>query len=88
VGCRPSRWWLAPALNLICFRVRGASDNLQEAIVMDLQERGLAAPSLVALRGRNVTRAAIVNDPTTIRHADQFALTASRQQRPSRVRRP
>jgi aromatic-L-amino-acid/L-tryptophan decarboxylase len=85
------------ALNIICFRVRGASDSLQEAIVMDLQERGLAAPSLTALGGRNVIGAAIVNHRTTIGHADQFvehlmattweALTASRQQRPSRVRR-
>jgi aromatic-L-amino-acid/L-tryptophan decarboxylase len=85
-------------LNIICFRVRGASDKLQEAIVMDLQERGLAAPSLTTLGGRKVIRAAIVNHRTTIRHADQFlehlmattleALTASRQQRPSRVRRP
>ena len=87
-------------LNIICFRLRGAgaSDKLQEAIVMDLQERGLAAPSLTTLGGRKVIRAAIVNHRTTIRHADQClehlmattlgALTASRQQRPSRVRRP
>ena len=53
---------------------------------------------VTTLGGRKVIRAAIVNHHTTIRHADQFlehlmattleALTASRQQRPSRVRRP
>jgi len=60
------------ALNILCFRVRGASDKLKEAIVMDLQERGLAAPSLTALGARKVIRAAIVNHRTTIRHADEF----------------
>jgi aromatic-L-amino-acid/L-tryptophan decarboxylase len=45
--------------------VRGASDKLQEAIVMDLQERGLAAPSLTTLGGCKVIRAAIVNHRTT-----------------------
>ena len=32
------------ALNIVCFRVRGASDKVQEAVVMDLQERGARRP--------------------------------------------
>ena len=60
------------ALNIVCFRVRGAADAVQEAVVMELQERGLAAPSLTALGGQTVIRAAIVNHRTTTRHADRF----------------
>jgi alkyl hydroperoxide reductase subunit AhpC len=39
---------------------------------MDLQERGVAAPSLTVLGGRTVIRAAIVNHRTTTRHMDRF----------------
>jgi aromatic-L-amino-acid decarboxylase len=60
------------ALNIVCFRVRGAGDDVQQAVVMDLQERGVAAPSLTVLGGQTVIRAAIVNHRTTMRHADQF----------------
>jgi aromatic-L-amino-acid/L-tryptophan decarboxylase len=60
------------ALNIVCFRVRGASDEVQQAVVMDLQERGVAAPSLTVLDGRTTIRAAIVNHRTTTRHADLF----------------
>jgi aromatic-L-amino-acid decarboxylase len=60
------------ALNIVCFRVRGAGDEVQQAVVMDLQERGVAAPSLTVLGGRTVIRAAIVNHRTTTKHADQF----------------
>jgi glutamate/tyrosine decarboxylase-like PLP-dependent enzyme len=60
------------ALNIVCFRVRGAGDDVQEAVVMDLQERGVAAPSLTVLGGRTVIRAAIVNHRTTTRHMDRF----------------
>jgi len=60
------------ALNIVCFRVRGAGDEVQEAVVMDLQERGVAAPSLTVLGGRTVIRTAIVNHRTTTRHADRF----------------
>jgi aromatic-L-amino-acid decarboxylase len=45
---------------------------VQETVVMDLQERGVAAPSLTILDGRAVIRAAIVNHRTTTRHADHF----------------
>jgi aromatic-L-amino-acid decarboxylase len=60
------------ALNIVCFRVRSAPDTVQKAIVMDLQERGVAAPSLTTLGGRAVIRAAIVNHRTTAAHADRF----------------
>jgi glutamate/tyrosine decarboxylase-like PLP-dependent enzyme len=60
------------ALNIVCFRVRGASDAVQKAVVMDLQERGVAAPSLTTLSGQTVIRAAIVNHRTTPAHADRF----------------
>jgi glutamate/tyrosine decarboxylase-like PLP-dependent enzyme len=60
------------ALNIVCFRVRSGDDALQEAVVMDLQERGLAAPSLTTLDGRKVIRAAIVNHRTTVAHVDRF----------------
>ena len=60
------------ALNIVCFRLRDAEDAVQQEIVMDLQERGLAAPSLTTMHGRTVIRAAIVNHRTTCAHADLF----------------
>ena len=64
---------MAPvALNIVCFRVRGAGDDVQRAVVIDLQERGVAAPSITTLGGKAVIRAAIVNHRTTIRHVDGF----------------
>lgn len=60
------------ALNIVCFRLRDADDATHQAIVMDLQQRGLAAPSLTTLDGRLVIRCAIVNHRTTTRHADRF----------------
>jgi glutamate/tyrosine decarboxylase-like PLP-dependent enzyme len=60
------------ALNIVCFRVRGASDEVQKAVVMDLQERGVAVPSLTTLDEQTVIRTAIVNHRTTTGHADRF----------------
>jgi glutamate/tyrosine decarboxylase-like PLP-dependent enzyme len=60
------------ALNIVCFRLRGRGDAVQQAIVMDLQERGLAAPSLTTIDGNTVIRAAIVNHRTTCAHVDLF----------------
>jgi glutamate/tyrosine decarboxylase-like PLP-dependent enzyme len=60
------------ALNIVCFRLRDAADAVQQAIVMDLQERGLAAPSLTTIDGRTMIRAAIVNHRTTCAHLDLF----------------
>ena len=59
---------LAPvALNIVCFRYRAgaaALDVLNAAIVADLQEEGVAAPSTTVLDGRLAIRAAIVNHRT------------------------
>jgi len=54
------------ALNIVCFGLRGSPDGeLNKAIVMDLHERGVAAPSTTIIDGRTVIRAAIVNHRTT-----------------------
>lgn len=67
---------LAPAaLNIVCFRHRAAPeavDGLNEEIVADLQEAGIAAPSLTTIGGRRAIRAAFVNHRT--RRADADAL--------------
>jgi glutamate/tyrosine decarboxylase-like PLP-dependent enzyme len=58
-------------LNIVCFRYRAADgDAANAAIVADLQESGIAAPSTTALDGRLAIRAAIVNHRTEARDAD------------------
>jgi aromatic-L-amino-acid/L-tryptophan decarboxylase len=62
-----------PSLNIVCFALKaGWPDQANQAIVIDLQERGLAAPSMTSLAGRPVIRAAIVNHRTTRADIDQF----------------
>jgi aromatic-L-amino-acid decarboxylase len=54
------------ALNIVCFSLRTSPDGeLNKALVIDLQERGVAAPSTTTIGGRTVIRAAIVNHRTT-----------------------
>jgi glutamate/tyrosine decarboxylase-like PLP-dependent enzyme len=61
------------ALNIVCFGLRGSADGaLNQAIVIDLQERGIAAPSTTVIGGRTVIRAAIVNHRTTADDIDTF----------------
>lgn len=62
---------MAPVpLNIVCFRFVGAADPgfdldaLNAAIVADLQESGIAAPSTTRIGGRLAIRAAIVNHRT------------------------
>jgi glutamate/tyrosine decarboxylase-like PLP-dependent enzyme len=57
---------LAPVqLNIVCFRYRGADpDTLNAAIVADIHESGIAAPSTTTIRGHLAIRAAIVNHRT------------------------
>ena len=58
---------LAPvALNIVCFRYRFAADSdaRNAALVADLQEAGIAAPSTTTLDGRVAIRAALVNHRT------------------------
>jgi aromatic-L-amino-acid decarboxylase len=66
------------ALNIVCFGLRLCADGaLNKAIVLDLQERGAAAPSTTVLDGKTVIRAAIVNHRTT--EADMDAFTEALQ---------
>jgi glutamate/tyrosine decarboxylase-like PLP-dependent enzyme len=68
---------LAPAqLNIVCFRYRAdESDRINGAIVADIQEAGIAAPSTTTLDGRLAIRAAIVNHRTDV--GDLDALVAA-----------
>jgi len=75
VALRPALELLAPvSLNIVCFRYRGesgaADDQLNAALVADLQESGVAAPSLTTVRGRLAIRAAVVNHRTQRRDID------------------
>ncbi|MEQ1650397.1 MAG: pyridoxal-dependent decarboxylase, partial [Hyphomicrobiaceae bacterium] len=72
---------MAPvALNIVCFRVcpegmdERQRDGLNGEIVMQLHERGIAAPSLTRVRGRAAIRVNITNHRTTA--ADLDALLA------------
>jgi aromatic-L-amino-acid/L-tryptophan decarboxylase len=57
---------LAPVqLNIVCFRYRAEDANkVNDDIVADIQESGIAAPSTTVLDGRLAIRAAIVNHRT------------------------
>jgi len=67
---------LAPvALNIVCFRYRSDAagmDALNAAIVADLQEAGIAAPSTTVVDGRLAIRAAIVNHRTRPEDVDRL----------------
>lgn len=63
---------LAPvALNIVCFRFRApgltdaASNRLNEEIVADLQEQGIAAPSTAKIAGRTAIRVCLTNHRTS-----------------------
>lgn len=61
------------SLNIVCFALKdGWPEAANEAVVIDLQTRGLAAPSMTRLAGRPVIRAAIVNHRTTAADIDNF----------------
>ncbi|QXX76207.1 L-2,4-diaminobutyrate decarboxylase [Methylovirgula sp. HY1] len=65
-------------LNIVCFGARGFdTDTLNRAIVMDLHEQGIAAPSLTILDGRPVIRAAILNHRTRASDMDVFIAAAA-----------
>ena len=66
---------LAPVkLNIVCFGVSGFSNEQIDALVADLQEEGLFAPSTTTIGGRRAIRAALVNHRTD--EADVDALVA------------
>ncbi|MRW91902.1 cytochrome D ubiquinol oxidase subunit I [Duganella sp. FT80W] len=67
VQAQPELELLAPvALNIVCFRYRseGDVDAFNAALVADLQESGIAAPSVTTVRGHLAIRVAIVNHRT------------------------
>lgn len=82
IDAEPALERMAPvALNIVCFRFVGTADAgcdldaLNAAIVADLQEAGIAAPSTTRIAGRLAIRAAIVNHRT--RPDDMTALIDS-----------
>jgi aromatic-L-amino-acid decarboxylase len=74
------------SLNIVCFALKANwPDAANQALVIDLQERGLAAPSMTTLDGRPVIRAAIVNHRTTRADIDHFVTALDETAR--RIRR-
>jgi glutamate/tyrosine decarboxylase-like PLP-dependent enzyme len=66
---------MAPVkLNIVCFGIDGFTNEQTDALVADLQEEGLFAPSTTTIGGRRAIRAAIVNHRTD--EADIDALVA------------
>lgn len=82
---------LAPcSLNIVCFRVLApeldpaAVDHLNEELVADVQESGVAAPSTSRIRGRVAIRVNITNHRTQFRDLDIFVdavLNTARERR-------
>ena len=63
------------ALNIVCFGVKDDADgSLAREIVMELHERGEAAPSLTILDGVPAIRAAIINHRTHEEDIDAFTV--------------
>ncbi len=80
-------------LNVVCFSAKAETPGedlgaLNRAIVMDLHESGVAAPSLTLLDGRPVIRAAILNHRTRLSDMDFLfeAATASAARLRTRLR--
>jgi aromatic-L-amino-acid/L-tryptophan decarboxylase len=58
-------------LNIVCFRYRAKdSDRTNAAIVADLQESGIAAPSTTTINGKLAIRVALVNHRTQLRDVE------------------
>ncbi len=75
IEASPALELLAPvALNIVCFRYRCSDDTtahrVNAAIVVALQESGVAAPSSTTIAGRLAIRAAIVNHRTEAQDID------------------
>jgi glutamate/tyrosine decarboxylase-like PLP-dependent enzyme len=61
----PAMELVAPvALNIVCFRVKGLTDEQTGQLVAALQERGFFAPSTTIIEGRLAIRVAVVNHRT------------------------
>jgi len=74
IAAEPRLELAAPVpLNIVCFRyLADPSDALNAAIVADVQESGVAAPSTTRIGGRLVIRAAIFNHRTRERDVDDL----------------
>jgi aromatic-L-amino-acid decarboxylase len=72
VEAEPALELLAGAqLNIVCFRYRASDpDRVNAAIVVDLQESGIAAPSTTSINGKLAIRAALFNHRTQKRDID------------------
>ncbi len=79
IAASPNFELCAPVkLNIVCFSAKGENSGaLNRAIVMDLHERGLAAPSITILEGKPVIRAAILNHRTRASDMDVFIAAAA-----------
>ncbi|MBF0562354.1 MAG: cytochrome D ubiquinol oxidase subunit I [Alphaproteobacteria bacterium] len=68
----PALELMAPVqLNIVCFRHHG-DDALNAHIVAELNEAGIAAPSMTTIKGRLVIRAAFVNHRTQTSDIDKL----------------
>jgi glutamate/tyrosine decarboxylase-like PLP-dependent enzyme len=70
VAAAPGLELMAPVeLNIVCFRFRtqdpAESNRVNDAIVVELQESGVVAPSTTRIDGQTAIRAAIVNHRTS-----------------------
>ena len=83
VTASPELELLAPAqLNIVCFRYRaGSPDTVNAAIIADLHEPGIAAPSATTLEGR----LAIGHVPTVVTGLARSGVLARDQQRQRRT---
>lgn len=72
IEAEPRLELMAPvALNIVCFRYRASDpDRLNAAIVAELQERGIAAPSTTTIDGKLAIRACLINHRTEQRDID------------------
>ena len=74
VRAEPALELLAPVpLNIVCFRVAAGADDLNafnNALVADIQEAGIAAPSTTTIGGKLAIRAAIFNHRSVAADAD------------------
>ena len=75
IAAEPELELLAPvSLNIACFRYRDAPeeelDRLNALVVVELQERGIAAPSTTQIGGRLAIRACLCNHRTEQRDLD------------------
>ena len=74
-------------LNVVCFSLKGDDGTGNEALVMDLQEDGMAVASTTRIAGRSVIRTAIVNHRTTLADIDLFADALERWARQAAIPR-